>query len=181
MRKFLILLGLISLASCKPEVYLGPLDSPIGNWWGVESRYYFNGDYVYEAPGCTYSAISFYKDSLCCIEGVKGAFQWSYSSDSLIVDTTVWRVSELSGRVMNLEYLGVIQQGEKDNDVNIENGNIKTYEYKETIIYCDSLKYWYNDADGLAVACFPVIGKAKDGSDSTICWWNTRSDTYNPF
>ena len=178
MKRFLILIGLISLFACKPEVYLGPLDSPIGNWQGVISKYYFNGEYVYEAPGCTYSAISFYKDSLCCIEGVKGAFKWNYTSDSLIVDTTVWRVSELTGKMMNLDYLGVIEQ----NASGITEGeSTAAYEYNKTAIYSDGLKYWYMDAEGIAVACFPIVGKATDGSDSTICWWNTRSDFYKPF
>ena len=181
MRRFLIFICLIALASCKPEVYLGPLDSPIGNWQGVVSKYYFNGDYVYEAPGCTYSAISFYKDSLCCIEGVKGAFKWSYSSDSLIVDTTVWRVSQLTGRMMGLEYLGVIRLGDAYTDATSESNSTQTYEYKETAVFSDGSKYWDKDADGHNVACFPVVGKASDGSDSTICWWNTRSDTYKPF
>ena len=178
MRRILILIGLIALASCKPEVYLGPLDSPVGNWQGVVSKYYFNGEYIYEAPGCTYSAISFYKDTLCCIEGIKGAFKWTYSSDSLIVDTTVWRVTELSGRMMNLEYLGTVGSN-VSNDVQDESQ--ATYEYNETAIYSDGSKFWYKDAEGLAVSCFPIMGKAMDGSDSTICWWNTRSDFYNPF
>ena len=181
MRRILILIGLIALASCKPEVYLGPLDSPVGNWQGVVSKYYFNGEYIYEAPGCTYSAISFYKDTLCCIEGIKGAFKWTYSSDTLIVDTTVWRVAELTGRMMNLDYLGVIDKADEESETVSENSSTQTYEYKETVIYGDGSKFWYKDAEGLAVSCFPIMGKAMDGSDSTICWWNTRSDFYNPF
>ena len=110
MRRILILIGLIALASCKPEVYLGPLDSPVGNWQGVVSKYYFNGEYIYEAPGCTYSAISFYKDSLCCIEGIKGTFKWTFSEDSLVVDSTIWKVIDLSGRKMDLDYLGMIEK-----------------------------------------------------------------------
>lgn len=172
---------MIVMASCKPETYLGPLDSPIGNWQGVASKYYFNGEYVYEAPGCTYSAISFYKDSLCCIEGIKGAFEWSYSSDSLIVDTTVWRVAELTGRMMNLDYLGVIEKADEEAETVSENSSTQTYEYKETVIYGDGSKFWYISPDGQKVPCFHLKSTAVDGSDSTICWWNTRSDFYNPF
>ena len=176
MKKLLILFSLLTLASCGPKTYLGPLDSPEGSWKGIVSKYYFNGEYVYEAPGCTYSAISFYADSLCCIEGIKGAFNWTYSSDSLVVDTTIWRAAELSGRLMTLEYIGVIE-----NEDATPNGNgIEADKYNETVIYGDGSKYWYLDADGLMIPCFPVIGTASDGFDSTVCWWNTRSDYYNP-
>ena len=178
MKRVLILIGFLALAACKPATYLGPLDSPLGNWKETISKYYFNGEYVYESPGCTYSAISFYEDSLCCIEGIKGTFKWNYSSDSLIVDTTVWRVTELSGRMMNLDYLGVIKNivsGISEDESTAE------YEYNETAIYSNGSEYWYKDAEGVNIACFPIIGKASDGSDSTICWWNTRSDYYKPF
>ena len=194
MKRILILLGILALASCKPETYLGPLDSPLGNWKGVVSKYYFNGENVYEAPGCTYSAISFYKDSLCCIEGVKGAFKWTYSGDSLVVDTTVWKVTELSGRIMNLDYLGIIEKpaaepdeevavtgdGSTDDETPIPTDPV-TFAYQGQTIETDGSKYWYMNADGKTVPCFPLNETAEDGSETILCWWDTRSDYYNPF
>lgn len=175
MKRILILLGILAIASCEPKAYLGPLDNPLGNWKEVVSKYYFNGEYVYEAPGCTYSAISFYKDSLCCIEGIKGAFKWTYSGDSLVVDSTIWKVTDLSGRRMNLDYLGVVKKPAADVMVTV------TITYNGQSIETDGGKYWYTNADGKTVPCFPVNGTAEDGSETILCWWDTRSDYYNPF
>lgn len=177
MKRILILLGILAIASCKPEVYLGPLDSPLGNWKGMVSKYYFDGEYVYEAPGCTYSAISFYKDSLCCIEGVKGTFKWTYSGDSLVVDSTIWKVTDLSGKMMVMDYIGIVERPvtEPEEDAEV------TSTYNGKSIETDGEKYWYMNADGKTVPCFPVNGTAEDGSKTILCWWDTRSDGYNPF
>ena len=95
------------MTACEPEAYTGPLDSPVGNWDGIQSEYYFDGELVGEAEGCQYSAISFYKDGLCCIEGVKGAFPYTYdpASGQLTVDKVVWSVKTLTGAEMVLEYI----------------------------------------------------------------------------
>ena len=45
---FAFTLALTLGLSCKPEVYLGPLDNPMGNWKSSESIYYFNGETVYQ-------------------------------------------------------------------------------------------------------------------------------------
>ena len=107
MKRILILFGLTVLFACKPEVYLGPLDSPVGNWRSAESIYYFNGETVYQNNSCEYSAISFYKDSLCCIEGRKGTFKYYMSEveDSLVVDSVAWHIEELTGKFLKLDYL----------------------------------------------------------------------------
>ena len=181
MRRLLTLLAFLAIVACKPEVYLGPLDSPMGNWKSIESKYFFNGEHVYDTPVGTYSAISFYKDSLCCIEGKKGVFKWSYSADSLIVDSTIWRVTELSGKMMNLDFLKDIEKASPDTEVVSKEDTPDTYEYKETVIYSDGSKYWYVSADGAKVPCFPIKEKTSDGTETTICWWNTRSDSYIPF
>ena len=39
-------------ASCKPDVYTGPLDSPVGNWMGIRSQYLFNGEQVADIDSC---------------------------------------------------------------------------------------------------------------------------------
>ena len=118
MRKFILsILAATSLAACQPETYTGPLDSPIGNWDGVKAEYYFAGDWVAEVNECEYSAVSFYEDGLCCIEGVKGAFPYTYDNSTglLTVDNTVWAVQTLTGAEMVLEYLETIfsEEGEE--------------------------------------------------------------------
>ena len=110
MRKlYTILLTVIavSIASCEPEVYTGPLDSPIGSWDGIRSDYYFNGEMIAALDSCETTAISFYKQGLCCIEGVKGAFPFIYDdAHSLLqIDSTLWAVEKLMGTEMVLSYL----------------------------------------------------------------------------
>lgn len=110
MRKiYTVLLAVIaiSIASCEPEVYTGPLDSPIGSWEGIRSDYYFNGELAANVDSCETTAISFYKQGLCCIEGVKGAFPFIYDdSHSLLqIDSTLWAVEKLMGTEMVLSYL----------------------------------------------------------------------------
>ena len=111
MKKAIIsIMAAAGLAACKPVEYTGPLDSPVGNWDGVYTEYFFDGDMVGEAEGCQYSAISFYKDGLCCIEGIKGAFPYTYDDahDQLTIENTVWSVNTLTGAEMVLEYLETI-------------------------------------------------------------------------
>ena len=187
MRKLLTSLTLLTLAACGPKTYLGPLDSPVGNWKEAVSKYYFNGENVYEAQSCTYSATSFYKDSLCCIQGVKGTFKWTYSGDSLVVDSTIWKVTDLSGRKMDLDYLGMIEKSVTNPDENVAAAGEETQEpqspieYKGKTIETDGQKHWYLNAEGRSVPCFPVNETAEDGSSTVVCWWDTRSDSYNPF
>ena len=193
MRKFLILFSVLFLASCKPEVYLGPLDSPVGNWKSLDSRYYFAGEEVYEDSTCFYTAISFYKDSLCCIEGVKGAFSWILSNGSLIVDSTAWKVVELSGKQMALDYLGIISDTYPDASVpetiaeegDADGGSTEDIpepvEYKGKTIETDGITYWYTGNAGEKIPCYPKEKNEEDGSVSILCWWDSRSDIYKPF
>ena len=92
MKKILFIIALGLLAACKPEAYVGPLDSPEGNWEGIGCDYYFNGELVGDADSSFYSAMTFYKEGLCCIEGVKGAFPYEYDPQTHIlqVDSTYW-------------------------------------------------------------------------------------------
>lgn len=116
-RIFIIIAALAAfLAGCKPEIYTGPLDSPVGNWKSQESHYFFAGEEVYQDETGYYSAISIYRDTLCCIEGRKGTFKWKYSADSLIVDSTIWKVTELTGARMALDYLGRIERPASGNN-----------------------------------------------------------------
>lgn len=107
MKRLIFILLTLALASCKPEPYLGPLDSPVGNWEGVKGEYYFNGEMVAELDSCVFSAISFYKQGYCCIEGVKGAFPFIYDnvSGDLQIDSTLWSVSVLTGAEMVMKFV----------------------------------------------------------------------------
>lgn len=182
MRKYLIIGVLFILGACRPEVYLGPLDSPLGNWKSLESTLYFAGENVYEDTLCFYPSISFYKDSLCCIEGAKGAFVWTYDEDRLVVDSVQWRAEELTGRQMTLDYLGRVT-AEKDSKDGSAGEDIAppAVEYKGKTIETDGSNYWYTDASGAKVPCFPREQKEEDGTVKIICWWDTRSDLYKPF
>ena len=104
---YIIACGLLFFA-CKPEAYVGPLDSPIGNWQGIECDYYFNGELVGDADSTYYSAMTFYKEGLVCIEGVKGAFPFSYDPQAHIlqIDSLSWAVVNLHSEDMTLKYLG---------------------------------------------------------------------------
>ena len=153
-----IILAAASLAACKPEVYTGKLDSPVGNWDGVRSEYYFNGEWVAETQECEYPAISFYQGGLCCIEGVKGAFPYTYDSSTelLIVDSTVWAVQTLTGTEMVLEYLErIISEDDEPETPELpeepempevkpdENGLILPVEYNGVDINADEHGYYY--------------------------------------
>ena len=93
--------------SCKPEVYTGPLDSPVGNWEGYKGEFYFNGEKVAELDSCSIKAISFYKQGFCCIENVKGAFPYTYdhASGDLQIDSTRWNVPTLTGAEMVMKFI----------------------------------------------------------------------------
>lgn len=102
----LITAGLFAV-SCKPEVYTGPLDSLVGSWKGVRSEYFFNGENVADIDSCEMKAISFYKQDLCCIEGVKGAFPYTYDNETghLQIDNSIWQVITLNGTEVVMQYL----------------------------------------------------------------------------
>ena len=63
--------ALAAFAACQPEAYTGPLDYPDGSWEGIRSEYFFNGEKVADLDSCETTAISFYRQGLCCIENVK--------------------------------------------------------------------------------------------------------------
>ena len=133
MRKLIIFFAAaLALAACKEKIYTGPLDSPVGNWDGVKAEYYFNGEWVGETQECEYPAISFYKEGLCCIEGVKGAFPYTYDNASwrMVVDSTVWAVKTLTGTEMVLEYLERIIP--EDDEPEEEHAKADTSEEPET-------------------------------------------------
>ena len=109
MRRLILIfaIAIAALAACQPEAYTGPLDSPIGNWRGVRSEYFFNGEKVADVDSCETVGIAFYKQGLCCIENVKGAFPFTYDNDTryLQIDSSLWEVSVLTGAEMVMTYL----------------------------------------------------------------------------
>ena len=123
--KRLIYIALAFLAfSCKPAPYLGPLDSPVGNWDGYKGEYFFNNEKVAELDSCEFKGISFYKQGFCCIEGVKGAFPYVYneSNGDLQIDSTLWNVPTLTGEGMIMKFVDRIYPPEPEPE-NPEGGN----------------------------------------------------------
>lgn len=115
--KRLIYIALAFLAfSCKPAPYLGPLDSPVGNWDGYKGEYFFDGELVAELDSCEFKGISFYKQGFCCIEGVKGAFPFIYneSNGDLQIDSTLWSVPTLTGEGMVMKFVDRIYPPEPE-------------------------------------------------------------------
>ena len=115
------------LFACKPAAYVGPLDSPIGNWQQAGCDFYFNGENVGDADSSYYSAMTFYKEGLICIEGVKGAFPYNYDPQTHIlqIDSTSWAVQTLHSEEMVLKYLGRIYPTppSEDGTVKSDEGN----------------------------------------------------------
>ena len=118
MRKILLIFAIAftALMACQPEVYTGPLDSPVGNWMGIRSEYFFNGEKVADIDSCETLGISFYKQGLCCFEGVKGAFPYVYDDNTkyLQIDSTLWEVSVLAGAEMVMTYLYTLYPSEPE-------------------------------------------------------------------
>ena len=110
MKKIIIYIACLAgflAVSCKPDAYTGPLDSPVGNWEGIRSQYLFNGEQVADIDSCETTAISFYKQGLCCIEGKKGAFPYIYDQETghLQIDNSLWQVLTLTGAEVVMQYL----------------------------------------------------------------------------
>ena len=200
MKKIVYLATLIFLAlCCKPAAYVGSLDSPEGNWDGIGCDYYFNGELVGDADSSYYSAMTFYRDGLCCIEGVKGAFPYKYDSQTHIlqIDSLSWAVLNLHSEDLTLKYLGRTYatpsssedvKSEDDESDQVEdqgpkpdkNGIILPVEYKGFTISADSNDYCYTDASGNKIYCTPVGRKNADGLMEIALWYDTRTDYYIP-
>lgn len=118
----MITFAITVLMACQPEAYTGPLDSPAGNWEGVRSEYFFNGEKVADVDSCETLGISFYKQGLCCIEGVKGAFPFTYDNDTryLQIDSTLWEVSVMTGTELVMTYLYTLYPSEPETPVEPE-------------------------------------------------------------
>ena len=123
MKRFIYIAFAFIALSCQPDPYLGPLDSPVGNWDGYKGEYFFNGEMVAELDSCEFKGISFYKQGYCCIEGVKGAFPYVYneSNGDLQIDSTLWHVPTLTGAEMIMEFVDRIYPPEPEPEPEPEN------------------------------------------------------------
>ena len=108
--------ALAAFAACQPEAYTGPLDYPEGNWNGIRSEYFFNGEKVADVDSCETLGVSFYKQGLCCFEGVKGAFPFKYDDQTryLQIDSSLWEVSVLTGAELVMTYLYTLYPSEPE-------------------------------------------------------------------
>lgn len=108
--------ALAAFAACQPEAYTGPLDYPDGSWEGIRSEYFFNGEKVADVDSCETLGVSFYKQGLCCFEGVKGAFPFKYDDQTryLQIDSSLWEVSVLTGAELVMTYLYTLYPSEPE-------------------------------------------------------------------
>ena len=170
--------AIAALAACKPETYTGPIDSPVGSWDGVKTEYYFNGEMVGQVEECQYSAISFYKEGLCCIEGIKGAFPYAYehSSSTLVVDNTIWTVTTLTGVEMVLKYLEAtfVEGTVFEPTINLP------IEYKGISINADDYGYYYENGQGDKTYCNYHGGKDETGMLIIDFWYDNHTDYFIP-
>lgn len=111
-----VIAALAAFAACQPEAYTGPLDYPDGSWEGIRSEYFFNGEKVADVDSCETLGVSFYKQGLCCFEGVKGAFPYTYDNETkyLQIDSTLWEVSVLTGAELVMTYLYTLYPSEPE-------------------------------------------------------------------
>ena len=195
--------ALAALGACQPEAYTGPLDSPIGNWDGIRSEYSFNGEKVADLDSCETTAISFYKQGLCCIENVKGAFPFTYDIETgyLQIDMSLWQVSVLTGAELVMTYLYTAYPAEPEEPVETEtsedttepeepaepevqetdkNGVMLPAEYRGYEINANDNGYYYINDAGDTVYCF---FKGWIDQDKTLIidfWYDRHTDYFIP-
>ncbi len=186
--------ALVTISSCKPDIYKGPLDNPYGNWLGVHTDYFFNSETVAQTDACRYSVISFYRQGLCCIEGHKGTLPFSYDheSSSLEVGQDRWSVTTLTGAEMVLEFIEtVIPEPEPDDNGGEEtdtddgsgdgNGIKLPAEFKGMTITSDGTAYFYTDKNGKQIRCYFVGTKDENGTTRVDFWFDTHTDRFVPY
>ena len=127
--------ALAAFAGCQPEAYTGPLDYPEGNWDGIRSEYFFNGEKVADVDSCETLGVSFYKQGLCCFEGVKGAFPFKYDDQTryLQIDSTLWEVSVLTGAELVMTYLYTLYPSEPEEPETPESPEVVSEEGEDIV------------------------------------------------
>lgn len=127
--------ALAAFAGCQPEAYTGPLDYPEGNWDGIRSEYFFNGEKVADVDSCETLGVSFYKQGLCCFEGVKGAFPFKYDDQTryLQIDSSLWEVSVLTGAELVMTYLYTLYPSEPEEPETPESPEVVSEEGEDIV------------------------------------------------
>ena len=127
--------ALAAFAACQPEAYTGPLDYPEGNWNGIRSEYFFNGEKVADVDSCETLGVSFYKQGLCCFEGVKGAFPFKYDDQTryLQIDSSLWEVSVLTGAELVMTYLYTLYPSEPEEPETPESPEVVSEEGEDIV------------------------------------------------
>ena len=130
-----VIAALAAFAACQPEAYTGPLDYPEGNWDGIRSGYFFNGEKVADVDSCETLGVSFYKQGLCCFEGVKGAFPFKYDDQTryLQIDSTLWEVSVLTGAELVMTYLYTLYPSEPEEPETPESPEVVSEEGEDIV------------------------------------------------
>ena len=130
-----VIAALATFAACQPEAYTGPLDYPEGNWDGIRSEYFFNGEKVADVDSCETLGVSFYKQGLCCFEGVKGAFPFKYDDQTryLQIDSTLWEVSVLTGAELVMTYLYTLYPSEPEEPETPESPEVVSEEGEDIV------------------------------------------------
>lgn len=202
---YIVCLAGFLAVSCKPDAYTGPLDSPIGNWEGVRSQYLFNGEQVADIDSCETTAISFYKQGLCCIEGKKGAFPYIYDQETghLQIDNTLWQVLTLTGAEVVMQYLYTAYPPEETPEVAPAseetpetpdtpeepevpevkpdaNGVILPAEYNGFTITSNTNGYFYKNEADETVYCNFKGWKDESGTLIIDFWYDSHIDHFIP-
>ena len=201
-----VIAALAAFAACQPEAYTGPLDHPEGSWDGIRSEYFFNGEKVADVDSCETLGVSFYKQGLCCFEGVKGAFPFKYDDQTryLQIDSSLWEVSVLTGAELVMTYLYTLypsepetpevasedgeepdQPSEPEEPVEPEvpevkpdkNGVILPAEYNGCEISADKNGYFYIDESAEKVYC-KFKGWTDQEKTLIIDFWYDRHTDY---
>ena len=130
-----VIAALAAFAACQPEAYTGPLDYPEGSWDGIRSEYFFNGEKVADVDSCETLGVSFYKQGLCCFEGVKGAFPFKYDDQTryLQIDSTLWEVSVLTGAELVMTYLYTLYPSEPEEPETPESPEVVSEEGEDIV------------------------------------------------
>lgn len=208
MKKIIIYIACLAgflAVSCKPDAYTGPLDSPVGNWEGIRSQYLFNGEQVADIDSCETTAISFYKQGLCCIEGKKGAFPYIYDQETghLQIDNSLWQVLTLTGAEVVMQYLYTAYPPEETPEVAPAseetpetpdtpeepevpevkpdaNGVILPAEYNGFTITSDTNGYFYKNEADETVYCNFKGWKDESGTLIIDFWYDSHIDHFIP-
>lgn len=180
----LFIIAAVAIAGCGPELYTGPLESPVGSWEGVRTEYFFNGEKTADLDTAEYTAISFYKQGLCCIEGIKGAFAYTYnpSERMLQIENDIWAVHTLTGAELVIEYLETLSSEDEsaEESEESEESEGEPIEYNDIFIYTDKDGFYYKINEYDIKRCWEYKTKDENGNSVTEFWYDSHIDHFIP-